>query len=222
MPGTSKLQLFNAALTICGERALASLSEDREPRRLLDQVWDDGGVRRCLEMGQWNFAMRAVRVDSDPDVEPEFGYSKAFSKPTDWVVTSALCSDEFFRSPLTEYSDESGYWYADTDPIYLRYVSDDTGYGGDLGLWTQTFCDYVAAHFAGKIILKLTSDKERRAEILGANLDGRGGIEAARLLTARNKDAMAKPTSFPPSGNWSKSRRGGSRNDGGSRGNLIG
>ena len=214
----TKLQLFNQALLICGERSIASLTEDRESRRLLDEVYDSGGISRCLEMGQWTFAIRTVQIDSDPDIEPEFGYSKAFNKPTDWVSLSALCSDAYFKQPLLDYVDESDYWYSDTDPIYARYVSNDEEYGGDMGLWTQTFFDYVAAHFAGKIILKLTADKGR----LDAILDPKSGIEARRLLTARNKDAMAKPTLFPPEGSWSGSRRGRSRRDGGNRGSLTG
>ncbi len=211
----TKLQLYNEALMVCGERAIASLSEDRESRRLLDQVYDTGGIKRCLEMGQWNFAMRTVQIDSDPDIAPEFGYAKAFTKPTDWVLTSALCSDGYFNAPLTQYADESEYWYSDTDPIYVRYVSDDAAYGSDLGNWPQTFYDFVAAHFAGKIILKLTADKERR--------DAVESIEKKRLLSARNKDAMAKPTSFLPQGSWSSSRGGGrSRRDRGNRNSFTG
>lgn len=211
----TKLQLYNHALILCGERTIASLSEDRESRRLLDEVYDAGGINRCLEMGQWNFAIRTVQIDSDPDIAPEFGYSKAFSKPTDWVSLSAICSDEYFRVPLTDFVDESDYWYADTDPIYVRYVSNDSAYGGDLGLWPQTFFDFVVAYFANKIVLKLTGDKERVELVRRAEKETR--------LTARNKDAQGDPTLFPPPGTWTTSRRGrASRRDGGSRSNLTG
>ena len=57
---TDRLSLYNDALLLCGERALTSLSEDREPRRLLDQIWNSGGVNVCLAEGQWFFAMRAL------------------------------------------------------------------------------------------------------------------------------------------------------------------
>jgi len=167
--------------------------------------------------------MRTVQIDSDPDIEPEFGYSKAFVKPSDWVVTAGLCSDEYFRSPLTAYTDESGYWYSDTDPIYVRYVSDDSAYGSDMSLWPQTFYDYVAAHFAGKVVLKLTADKERQERILGSRPDGKDGLEARRLLSALNKNRMGSPTAFPPEGSWTRSRLGrGTRRDNGPRGDLIG
>lgn len=212
---TSRLKIYNAALTICGEREIASLTEDREPRRLLDTVWDNDGVNACLEMAQWKFAMRSVRIDYDADVTPDYGYSRAFSKPTDWVLTSAFCSDEFFRVPNTRYVDESGYWYSDIDEVYVKYVSDDASYGNDLSLWPATFADYVAAHFAAKIIFKLTSDKEKRKEVI----DWRD----KQLTTAKNKDAMAGPQQFPAPGNFVTSRgSAGGRRDRGNRGNLIG
>src|SRR5438270_251157 len=84
-----------AAQMLCGERFLASLTEEREPRRLLDQAWASNAVRACLEMGQWNFAMRTIQIDYDSGVEPGFGYNRAFPKPTDWVNTTGVCEDEF-------------------------------------------------------------------------------------------------------------------------------
>ncbi|MHB0965501.1 MAG: hypothetical protein ACYC36_03515 [Bellilinea sp.] len=220
MAGTTRILLYNDALMLCGERFLASLSEDREPRRLLDQVWDSNGVRYCLEQGQWQFAMRAQQIDADAAIDPQFGYNNAFDKPTDWVLTSAVCSDERFNTPLLQYSDEMGYWMADIDPIYVKYVSDDAAYGNDLTLWPATFCDYVAAYFASKVIMKLTSDKEKVAALLTP----RTGILAQRLLIAKSRAAMTQPTSFPAQGSWVTSRGGrrGTRRDRGNTGSLTG
>jgi len=208
---TTRLSLYNDALLLAGERPLASLSESREPRRLLDQVWTSDGVKKCLEMGQWHFAMRTVQVDYDPAIEPDFGYSRAFDKPTDWVLTAALCSDEYFREPLLSYSDEAGYWYSDEDTIYLRYVSDDEDYGLDLNKWPKTFEDYVAADFASNIFLKLSSDLDRTTYLIN--------LAKTRLSMAKNKSAMADPTKIPARGMWSRARQRGIRND---RGNIGG
>jgi len=216
---TTRLELYNAALLICGERFLSSLSEDREPRHLLDHVWDNDGVRKCLESGQWKFAMRAVRLDYDTAIDPEFGYRRAFSKPTDWCTTTAVCSDEYFNVPLLQYVEEAGYWFADIDELYVRYVSNDSSFGGDLSLWPAKFADYVAAFFASKIILKLTADKERRDAILHP----RDGLLVRATKEAKSHDAMAGPTVFPPRGSWSSARGPGySRRDRGSRSNLTG
>lgn len=211
---TTRLEVYNEALLICGERSLASLSEAVEPRRLLDHVWNNEGVRHCLEAGQWRFAMRTIELDYTSTIAPTFGLRRAFVKPTDWVVTSALCGDEYFKSPLLDYVDEAGYWYSDIDVIYVRYVSNDSLYGGDLTKWTAKFGDFVAAHFASKIILKITSDEEKRESVMK--------YRKRMLLEAKNVDAMAEPTRFPPSGSWSNARRGGSFRSRGNRHQLIG
>ncbi len=211
---TTRILLYNDALTICGERAIASLTEDREARRLLDHVWDNGGVKACLEAGQWLFARRAVMIDYDPDIDPGFGYQYAFQKPSDWCNTAALCEDEYFNTPLTAVSEEAGYWYADVNEIYVKYTSDDASWGGDLASWPQAFADYVAAYFASRIILKLSGDKERFVAV--------DKIMEKNLLKAKNHNAMSDATKFPPKGSWVRSRgRSGSR-DRGNTNNLTG
>lgn len=225
--GTTRLQIYNNALMICGEASLASLAEDRKPRRLLDRVWDANGVRYCLEQGQWQFAMRTQRIDYDPDFTPEFGYRRAFQKPTDWVLTSAVCSDEFFRAPITQYADELDYWYAELDEIFVKFVSDDPDYGLNIAEWPQTFCDYVDAYFASKVVLDLTGDKERLLYLTGTGSDPDGGALGRILKIAKSRAAMTQPQRFPPMGGWNSARlgrrgRGGPFGDRGSSGSLIG
>lgn len=216
MASTSKLQLYNAALTICGERNIASLTEDREPRRLLDEAWDNGAINACLEMGQWSFAMRAVRIDYDAAVTPDFGYNRAFSKPTDWRLTSAVCTDEYYKDPLTDYIDEADYWYADIDEIYVRYVSSDAAYGADYSLWSESFRLFVEAFLATQIILKLTADEKKQDRV--------EKVMEKRLKKAKSVSASTGPTKFPPPGNFvtNRTRGGGRRYDRGNKGSLIG
>jgi uncharacterized protein YneR len=211
---TTRLKIYNDALILMGERALANLTEEREPRRLLDQVWTNDGIEQCLEEAQWYFAMRGVQIDYDPAVSTEFGYSKAFSKPDDWVLTSALCVDEHFQVPLTLYSDESGYWYSDETVIYVKYVSDDAAYGKNLAIWPRSFTEFVAAHFAFKIAFKIGGEKLFQKML---------AIRDEFLTRAKNRAAMALPTQFPAQGSWNRSRHRylGNR-DSGSRNNLIG
>lgn len=211
----NQLSLYNSALLLCGERFLSSLTDNTEGRRLLDHVWSTGGVKACLEQGQWHFAMRTVQIDFDPSVEPTFGYRRAFQKPNDWVNTSAVCSDEFFRTPLTRYVDEAGFWYSDLDTIYVRYVSMGSLYGYDLNKWPESFSRYVEAYFASRIIKKISSNEEEEAELLK--------MAEHEMKRAKNKAAMAEPTSFPARGAWVSSRlRYPNRRDGGGNTNLIG
>ena len=212
----SQLGIYNGALLICGERFLSSLTENREPRYLLDHVWSENGVRACLEEGQCNFAMRTMQIDYDPAIAPTFGYNRAFNKPTDWVLTSSLCTDEYFRTPATRYWDEAAYWYADVDTIYVRFVSNDALYGLNLGEWPDSLLEFVKAHFASKIIKKLSNSEEEEDKVLK--------IREKAKLVAKSKAAMAEPTMFPARGSWSAARnRFPNRRDGGNtNGSLIG
>lgn len=221
--GTTRLNLYNDALLMAGERGLSSLTENGETRRLLDQVWNSNGVDGCLEEGQWEFAMRTVRIDYDPGITPDYGYSRAFDKPTDWILTSAICSDEFFRVPVTRYVDEAGYWYSDLDQLYVRYVSNDSNYGADLSRWPRSFTEFVAAHFASKIILKVTNNDARLRAFLNPD-NPQHSVRGKALMHAKSRCAMSGPTQFTAQGQWSVSRtRGVARRDGGNTsGNLIG
>ena len=215
---TTKLRIYNGALLLCGQTRLSALTDDIEARYLLDEVYDDGGINDCLEEGQWRFAMRSARFDYDAAVEPSWGLKRAFEKPPDWVVTSAVASDEYFTTPLIgrQYVDEADYWYADLDEIYVRYVSDDTNFGMNIGDWPVAFTEYVKAHFAFRVIHSLTKDKERW-QLVGREVE-------KRRLNAQNRDAMAGPTQFPAKGSWVSSRRGGRGplGDGGQSGSLTG
>jgi hypothetical protein len=215
----TQLSIYNGALLLCKERFLATITDNVEARYLLDFVWGgegtNAGINACLERGQWNFAMRTIQQDYDPSIEPQFGYRRTFDKPSDWVLTSAIGEEEYFRVPLTRYFDEAGYWYADLDMIYVRYVSDDPNYGGNLAAWPPAFTEFVEAYFARRIIAQLTKSDEDEARL--------EKYEAKKLLIAKSRAAMADPTRFTAQGAWSRSRqRFLNRRDGGNTGNLIG
>jgi hypothetical protein len=209
----TQLGLYNEALRLIGERRLASLAENREPRRVLDDIWNDGAVNYCLEQGLWNFAMRAVSITPSTTV-PAFGYTLAFDKPNDLIRTAGVSSDEFFNTPLTAYMEEVGFWFADINPLYIRYISNAASYGNDLTRWPQTFTKFVAAYLASEAAFTLTQSEEKKKETLT--------ILGARLTDARSKDAMAEATAFPPQGGWTKARHGSGTRDRGKRNQLIG
>ena len=200
---STQLGIYNDALAYIGERPLASVSEDREPKRVLDSYYDD--VRRhCLEQGLWNFAIRAVEVTA-AGLTPNFGYSYAFSKPSDCVRVAMVSTSETFVPPLLDFRDEANYWYANSSPIYVRYVSNEsTEYGGSLSNWTQLYADYVGLRLAVKACFRITGSNNL--------LEGPEGLlrrERRALNDARSKDAMEEPPGFMPSGTWVTSRGGG-------------
>lgn len=210
-----KLTLFNNALILLGERTLTSLTENREARRLLDAVWARPLVDEVLQEGQWRFAMRTVELTESPSISPSFGYQYAFDRPDDLVRTAAVCRDEKLQDPLLEYQTEGQYWYADLTPIYVRYVSNDTSFGGDLSLWPPNFTRFVEAKLAEGIVERITQNEQKWARIRGGLMDA--------LEKAKSTDAMEAPTKFTPAGSWVRARSSGGRwNDRGNPGSLIG
>jgi len=141
--------------------------------------------------------MRAAEFASSTSVVPTIGYSYAFTKPDDWVRTNLISVNGNFDPPLLYYNDEGGYWYANFDPIYVKYVSDHVGYGMDLSLWPESFVIYVANRMAVRVCKRLLGSDptpEMKKD------------EKAACENARSKDAMNEPEMFPPRGTWVRSR----------------
>ena len=214
----TKLSLYNGALRHLGQGKLSAIDEGVENRRLLDDIYDDQAIKTVLEMGLWNFAMRTVKVEYDTSIEPDFGLRRAFSKPTDWVRTAEAASDEHFTTPLIdlEFRDEQGYWFADIDSIYVRYVSDDDEYGSDLSLWPLSFVKCFEWFLAWELTPRLAENKTSQDEVWKMLQD--------QLKNARSKDALNEGVKFPPAGGWASARGGfrRGRRDLGSRSNLTG
>lgn len=191
----SKLEIYNMALGHIGERKISSLTEAREPRRALDDFYD-AVVAGCLEEGFWNWSMRTIEQAASESYDPEFGLTYAFEKPTDWVRTYLISTSERMDPPLLEYVDEGGLWYADVDPLYIKFVSNGTTYGLDLSLWSQRFADYVAASLAVKSCKRVTGSFDETLL----------KIEDKARRKAKSKDAMDEPPGFAPTGTWVRSR----------------
>jgi len=211
----SKLSIYQGAALALGDRKIMSLTENRETRRALDSVWERDGVKTCLQMGLWHFASRSVKYDYSPSVEPPFGFKRAFNKPDDWVRTTKVCEDEYYKVPLLHYTDEGGYWYADLDTIYVSFVSLLPDFGMDFSKWPTNFTRFVELWFAWSICRRTTNSGQTKDD-LWKDVD-----KALRL--AKNTDAMDEATQFLPPGTWATARRGRtSRLDRGNRDRLLG
>lgn len=212
----SKLTLYNGALTILGETKLASLTENREPRFKLDDIFDNDLFDRVLQHGQWNFAARAVELTAETTFTPEFGYQFGFAKPTDFIRTMGVAYDEYFNRPISQYSDESKFLFCDAEVIFFKYVSNDEQFGGDLSLWQPNFVEYVEHYLAYKVAPRLSG--------LDFSDTGLQRKMKFQLAEAKATDAMESPAKFAPKGGWARSREGfrSGVNDRGNRSQLLG
>lgn len=197
----TKLEVYNLALGYVRERKIADLTEDREPRRLLDDVWDHETLM-CLENGQWVFAFRSLRMDSSPSVDPAFGYRYAFELPDDRSRIVGVSASETFDPPLNAMQEEAGYIFADIDPLYLMYVSKDVGYGMNIGEWPALYTDYVAHRLAVRIAPRVT-------HMSGEAMDELAKSTKRARSDALSSCAMQSATKFMPVGSWVLARSGG-------------
>lgn len=197
-----QLDIFNGALRVLGERKLATLTEAREPQRVLTDIWNEGkgSTRAMLEKGLWNFACRSQQLTYSPSITPPFGYQFAFNKTSDWVRTAQVCSDPYYNDPLTQYDDEAGYLFANLPNIYVKFVSDDAAYGNNYSLWPQAFIEYYEHYMAWRSCFRITQNKGKQDDI-ERDMDHLG-------IKARNLNAMDEPAKFFPQGSWSSARQG--------------
>ena len=200
MTTPTKLQLYNQALRLVGEGSLVTVTDNRRERRALDAIWDEDPIKQMLEETYWEFATRTMEWNYNSAIEPDFGYLRAFDRPVNYCRTVAMCSDEFFKEPLTEYQMEAGYFFCDLDTIYLRYVSDADNYGRDMSLWTELFRNCVATKMAKELAISLTKSQAMKDE-LSAELN-------KYIADAKSLDAQEKPTQYLRPGSWTRSRNG--------------
>lgn len=199
-----RLRIYNGALRLLGDHELSSLTEDHPARRKLDGAWTDS-VDFLLTQGFWNFAIRTIELSYDTDYESAFGYTYAFSKPTDWVRTVEISATGDFAEGFEDYEDEQAdYWYASIEKLYVRYVSDGTSYGWNVGAWRQTFAKALEAYLAFECGLPISSDRGNRNDLYS--------LYESRLSRAKTIDAVDQRVRRRPVGSLVRSRTSSRKN----------
>jgi hypothetical protein len=195
----TQLQIYNQALLALRASPLASVSEARESRRVLDEFYTTV-LAEMLEAGFWKFAMRTVKITEDTSNTPEFGYSHAHNKPDDWVRTYQLSDSERLEYSLDDWIEESNLFFADVTPIYVRYVSNDSDYGGDLTRFTSRYTKAVAFELAWRSLPKLAGTGVEKEALLKD--------KEAAISEAKSFEALREPSRRPPAGRWNRARFG--------------
>jgi hypothetical protein len=175
-----KLAIYNNALLLLGERTLATVTENREPRRLLDHAYDFGAVDYCLEIVKPVFARKTVMLDvSTPS--PHHDLDNVFTLPADWLATVEVYSDSRLDQPISRYINEDRTIACEYDIIYVRYVTSLNS--DDYAKWSPVFTHVVASYLAREISLRLTPDDYE-------TLDGKFG---QRVDVAKNSENDKEP-----------------------------
>lgn len=195
--GASRLSIYNGALRWLEERKLMSLTENREPRRYMDDEFDENNLF-CLAEGNWNFAIKEVQMGPEETAIPNFGFNFAFKKPLDWNHTYQVSGNEGFDPLLRHYTDEHGFWYSNSPILYVRYVSQDPNYGLNMGLWSPSFVQYVEARLAW-----LCAGRLKQKQNL---IDRLAKLVKTTRAEAISTDSQDLPPGKVPYGTWTLAR----------------
>jgi hypothetical protein len=195
--GASRLSIYNGALRWLEERKLVNLEEQREPRRYMDDEYDENNLF-CIADGNWNFAMRFIKMGPEKAILPNFGFNFCYRKPIDWNHTFQISGNEGFDPLLRQYADQNGYWFANTGLLYVKYISQDPNYGLNTAMWTPAFIQYVEARLAWLCAARL----KQKANLL-ERLDKLVKRVRAEAISTDSQDL---PAEKPPYGTWTLSR----------------
>jgi len=206
---TTRLALYNLALaTYIGTRRLSALTDDDSSRYAIDAIYDSA-MLYMLKRGSWEFALRTVELT--PEVTaPTFHRQYAYEKPEDFVRIARIAPDNRFQTELLGYRLDGTYIYADQDPVFLQYVSNDDDYGMDLDKYPAAYEQAVAAWLAYQSTLEVSKDRGDRSDLLK--------LCSLTLDTARRQDAVDEPTKGKPAGRFVRSRLWGGNVNGTLRG----
>ena len=151
-----KLGIYNNALTNLGQRKLSLITEERESRRILDEVYDFGAVEYCLELVKPVFARKTIGSLSAA-TSSGHGFTSVHSLPSDFLCIVGVYSDPKLDQEVTRYIEEDRTISCDYSQIYIRYVTTDNKevYGD----WSPTFFKVVSAYLAQEASIRLAPKK---------------------------------------------------------------
>lgn len=185
----AKLDLYNRALGLLGCRRLASLSEDREPNRALESVYSTV-LDACLRQGIWIFALRSAAASSTTLPTVTFGYTNAFTRPSDCIFTYLVGTTVSLKPPILDYVEVNGLYLASSATLYVRYTSNDAAFGGDLTRWGVTYAEYVAHYLAANVGYRLTRNTDLVTLLFARSEE--------LLMDARMQEAVTSAIGPPP------------------------
>lgn len=147
-----KLSLYSNALTLLGQRTLTSLTEDREPRYILDGAYDLEAIDYCLEIVKPVFARKTILLSS-PSVSSQHDLDSVHTLPSDYITITGVYSDSKLDQEVSRYIIEGNTLACEYATVYLRYISDD--HVTSFTNWSPSFARVVAAYLARESSEKL-------------------------------------------------------------------
>lgn len=183
----TKTSLANEALTEIGSGLITSLTEDSEPARILNAVFD-AMLDEEVAKGNWTFA--TARAELAPLSEtPAFGWTYQFQLPTD-------CLRVLEEVDGNDYRKEGRRLLADESVLRIKYIRRVT----DLNDLSADFRRAFVYRLAAKLAIPLVGSRELRESMLSDY--------ATAVAHAESMDAMQEPADEQAEGSWLDARGG--------------
>ena len=152
-----KLGLYNDACRIAGAERLADLTEAREARYKLDEIFDLGAIEFCLRIAMPAFARKTASL-SNAGASTSPAYSATHNLPSDFVINllradglPSLYADAKLEQPVARHHRDGDVIYTDYDTVYLRYVYLNETYSTWDAEFVRLFTAYLGMELAERI-----------------------------------------------------------------------
>lgn len=193
-----KLALWRQALIHLGKASITTLTDDVEAVNVFGNAWA-GVLMEAFDAGDWNAFKKSAQLSQSGSGTAAIGWTYVFDYPDDYLRTVAVSNYPGFDEPFRDYVDEGGYLSANTDTIYLRYISNAKMVDASVDTWPAMFWRYVAMLLAYETCEKLTSGQTKQVDLEKRLTKA---LRDAKSVDARNENRQQGP------GSWLRSRHG--------------
>ncbi|GIW60588.1 MAG: hypothetical protein KatS3mg087_1654 [Patescibacteria group bacterium] len=152
----SKVEIANKALIRLGVDTISSFTEDSEPARKVNAIWNMV-LEEILSEADWNFAKRWATL-ARVDETPINGFTYAYQLPTNPKCIKVIR----FYDDATKWVIEDGKLYTNAETAKIRYIAlvDDAG---KYPIWFANALSYKLAY---ELAYSLTGKTSREQQLL--------------------------------------------------------
>ena len=188
--------IYNRALQILGQEEINSNTDDSMRKVKLDVALSSDLVESLLEDTSWHWAISSAKIQVNPSLEPEWGFTKVFDKPDNMQRLDGVFVDSYMQVPLKYYKDEGPYIFSEVDEMYIQYVNRD--FLSDPASWPVHFKRLVSAALAKDTASSFGKNAQERYDI--------NEVFKEAQAESKNIDAMQSPPRIISNGSWVSSR----------------
>ncbi len=201
MAVTSSTDICNLAQDLLSGAIINDVENPVTSTESLYERWYDQSRKKTLREHPWNFAIKR-KIIAASSTDPEFGYTKSFPVPNDFIRLLTLETDEgsLLSSENFQFEDGNILMSGDASSVRLRYIYDIE----DVSKFNAMYIQYLALDIALSVAYKITESNtnvDRIAQLLkqqGQMTRAISGQERqpTRIQRSRNVDRRRSLSSY--------------------------